>query len=151
MTVLLAYPVHSTVTGLARQSISPTDLNLRICRVWSNLSEVGLIVDHLMPDVVDRVDDILACPIVLGLKWHRTMSVPYKWRGSEKTSVSCKLVRASTALCQRFQTLLKSWITITGKKQWKQWIRLVTLHTEVDFKNRTTATTDEPLPKLTAG
>lgn len=49
-------------------------------RVWSNLSEVGFVIDHLMPDVVDRVDDILACCIVLRLKWHRTMSISYKQR-----------------------------------------------------------------------
>ncbi len=42
----------------------------------SHLSEVGFVIDHLMLDVVDRVDDILACRILLGQKWHRTMSVP---------------------------------------------------------------------------
>lgn len=46
----------------------------------SNLSKVGLVVGHLMSDVVDRVDDVLAGGVVLGLKWHRTMSVPYQLR-----------------------------------------------------------------------
>lgn len=44
----------------------------------SNLSEVGFVIDHLMSDAVDRVDDILAGFIVLGLEWHRTMSIPSK-------------------------------------------------------------------------
>lgn len=41
---------------------------------------------------------------------------------------------------------------IVGRKHdEKQWIWHVNLHKEIYFKNRTTATTDEPLPKLTAG
>lgn len=31
-----------------------------------------------MMDVVDRVDDVLACCVLVGLKWHRSMSIPGK-------------------------------------------------------------------------
>lgn len=45
--------------------------------IYSNLSEVGFVVCHLMLYVADRVDDFLTGCILLGLEGHRTMSVPY--------------------------------------------------------------------------
>ena len=52
----------------------------------SNLSEVGFVIGHFMADVVDRVDDFLASCILLGLKWHWSMSVPYKEKDRENIS-----------------------------------------------------------------
>lgn len=43
---------------------------------WSNLSELRFVAEHLLPNAVGRVDDVLTGGILLGLKWHRTVSVP---------------------------------------------------------------------------
>lgn len=57
-----------------------------------------------MSDVVDRVDDILACCIVLGLKWHRTMSIPYKQREGLRNISEHVAINSTKNLNQYFIT-----------------------------------------------
>lgn len=64
-----------------------------------DLTEVGFVIEHLVPDVVDRVDDFLACRVMLGLKWHWTMSIPYQYiDGGRKIILKHLLVLATETL-----------------------------------------------------
>lgn len=78
-----------TITNLwlqVRDCRIPPDVKFYTGRQrWSDLSELWFVAEHLLPNAVGRVDDVLTGGILLGLKWHRTVSVPRQIkRGSEK-------------------------------------------------------------------